>query len=188
MNNQPCVMLSMKPKWAGRIFDGRKNIEFRKRKPRVEVPFKAYIYCGKWHPSDADASVPESTIYGSPETDTLCISCPANMTGRTQTVVGEVIVDRIEIVTWDKATNRALYGGKDEKGLLSGGVSVEEFLDYQGTRPVYGLHIASVKYYKHPKKLSSFRFAGTDVPVKYPPQSFCLVNDLNTLYPSEVVE
>ena len=46
------LMLSIKPKWCELIASGEKMIEVRKTKPRVEVPFKCYIYCsdGRSHP------------------------------------------------------------------------------------------------------------------------------------------
>lgn len=42
-----CVMISIKPKWCGLIASGKKTIEVRKTKPKIELPFKCYIYCTK---------------------------------------------------------------------------------------------------------------------------------------------
>lgn len=41
------VMLSIRPKWCDRIATGEKTIEIRKSKPKLEPPFKCYIYCTK---------------------------------------------------------------------------------------------------------------------------------------------
>lgn len=41
------VMLSIKPKYCELIASGRKTIEVRKTKPKVETPFKCYIYQSK---------------------------------------------------------------------------------------------------------------------------------------------
>ena len=38
------VMLSIKPKWCEMIASGRKTIEVRKTRPKIETPFKCYIY------------------------------------------------------------------------------------------------------------------------------------------------
>ncbi len=38
------VMLSIRPKWCDRIATGEKTIEIRKSKPKLEPPFKCYIY------------------------------------------------------------------------------------------------------------------------------------------------
>ena len=39
------VMLSIRPKWVEKIANGEKTIEVRKTRPKLETPFKAYIYC-----------------------------------------------------------------------------------------------------------------------------------------------
>ena len=39
------VMLSIRPKWCEKIASGEKTIEVRKTRPKLETPFKVYIYC-----------------------------------------------------------------------------------------------------------------------------------------------
>ena len=39
------VMLSIQPKWVEKIVNGEKTIEVRKTRPKIETPFKCYIYC-----------------------------------------------------------------------------------------------------------------------------------------------
>ena len=46
MSNK-AVLLSVQPKWCELIATGKKTIEIRKTKPKIKVPFKAYIYCTK---------------------------------------------------------------------------------------------------------------------------------------------
>lgn len=41
------VMLSIKPKYCELIASGKKTIEVRKTRPKIETPFKCYIYCTK---------------------------------------------------------------------------------------------------------------------------------------------
>nr|DAE79538.1 MAG TPA: hypothetical protein [Caudoviricetes sp.] len=41
------VMLSVRPKWCEKIINGDKTIEVRKTRPKLETPFKAYIYCSQ---------------------------------------------------------------------------------------------------------------------------------------------
>ena len=41
------VLISIKPKWCDLIRRGRKTVEVRKTCPKLEVPFKVYIYCTK---------------------------------------------------------------------------------------------------------------------------------------------
>lgn len=39
------VMLSIRPKWCKKIASGEKTIEVRKTRPKLDTPFKCYIYC-----------------------------------------------------------------------------------------------------------------------------------------------
>lgn len=38
------VMISIRPKWCEKICSGEKTIEVRKNRPKLETPFKCYIY------------------------------------------------------------------------------------------------------------------------------------------------
>ena len=41
------VLISIRPKWCEKIINGRKTIEVRKTRPKMDTPFKCYIYkCG----------------------------------------------------------------------------------------------------------------------------------------------
>ena len=41
------VLLSIRPEWCEKIINGQKTIEVRKTRPRMDTPFKCYIYkCG----------------------------------------------------------------------------------------------------------------------------------------------
>ena len=39
------VLISIRPKWCEKIMSGKKTLELRKTKPKLETPFKCYIYC-----------------------------------------------------------------------------------------------------------------------------------------------
>lgn len=39
------IMISIQPKWCELIANGKKTIEVRKTMPKIETPFKCYIYC-----------------------------------------------------------------------------------------------------------------------------------------------
>lgn len=41
------VLISIQPKWCELIANGKKTIEIRKTMPKIETPFKCYIYCTK---------------------------------------------------------------------------------------------------------------------------------------------
>lgn len=38
------VLISIKPKWCELIARGKKTVEVRKTRPKLETPFKCYIY------------------------------------------------------------------------------------------------------------------------------------------------
>lgn len=39
------VLISIRPQWCDKIIGGEKAIEIRKTRPKMETPFKCYIYC-----------------------------------------------------------------------------------------------------------------------------------------------
>lgn len=39
------ILLSIKPNWCKLIWSGMKTVEVRKTRPKLETPFKVYIYC-----------------------------------------------------------------------------------------------------------------------------------------------
>ena len=39
------ALISIKPKWCEKIANGDKTIEVRKTRPKMNTPFKCYIYC-----------------------------------------------------------------------------------------------------------------------------------------------
>ena len=39
------VLISIQPKWCELIASGKKTVEVRKSRPKLETPFKVYIYC-----------------------------------------------------------------------------------------------------------------------------------------------
>ena len=41
------VLISIQPKWCELIASGKKTIEVRKTRPKLETPFTVYIYCTK---------------------------------------------------------------------------------------------------------------------------------------------
>lgn len=41
------VLISIRPQWCELIASGKKTLEVRKTKPKLETPFKVYIYCTK---------------------------------------------------------------------------------------------------------------------------------------------
>ena len=39
------VLISIRPQWSQKIMTGQKTVEVRKTRPKMDTPFKCYIYC-----------------------------------------------------------------------------------------------------------------------------------------------
>lgn len=134
------VMLSIRPKWCEKIASGEKTIEVRKTRPKMNTPFKCYIYCTlpKYPHEDFIATdYPRPQFYGG----------------------GKVIVE----FTCDAITRVNICGFWDDSGkqldnrLKETCLTSEEFCNYLGENVGYGWHISDLRIYDTPKELSEFK-------------------------------
>ena len=134
------VLISIQPKWCELIANGKKTVEVRKTVPKLEPPFKCYIYC---------------TLSGSNELfkDTLGGDVAAWNRGkwglRKGNVIGEFICDRIDYTTKDN-----IHAISDASC-----VSVPDLWEYGRKSSAYGLygwHISNLQIYDEPKPLADF--------------------------------
>ena len=58
------VLISIQPKWVEKIASGEKTIEVRKSRPKLETPFKCYIYCTIGNGVKGDYLVPSGIQCG----------------------------------------------------------------------------------------------------------------------------
>lgn len=120
------VLISIRPEWTRLIVSGQKTIEIRKNRPKLETPFKSYIYqtlpkYGDWNDRD----------------------------GR---VIGEFVCDKIfDVLISCSDPNIEGYplpgtGLTDRKIMdyLGNGITG------------YGWHISELKIYDNSKKISDF--------------------------------
>lgn len=160
------VMLSIRPKWVEKIANGEKTIEVRKTKPKLDTPFKCYIYC---------------TLPKYPHEDFIATDYPMPQFYGGGKVIGEFICDRccgIVCVGFDVVNELTR---EDLEAYLAGGEG-------------YGWHISDLRIYDQPRELSEFQRATdpcdschaeytwecTDCKkiggnIKRPPQSWCYV-------------
>lgn len=179
------VMLSIRPKWVEKIANGEKTIEVRKTRPKLETPFKCYIYCTMDHPY-------------------ISVSCGGldKLNYRTNTVgrcngkiIGEFTCDRIYEIrkrgipeNFDYCYLSLNEWGNDDieveiKAISASCVSKEELNTYGTKVPfLYGWHISDLKIYDQPRELGEFRkpefptgLRLEDDEIKHPPQSWCYV-------------
>lgn len=174
------VLISIRPEWVEKIARGEKTVEVRKTRPKLDTPFKCYIYCTQGN----DAR---------------------RLRGSWGKVIGEFICDRVETI---KAATEpyGIYDVDDDfvaqTGLVDGAL-----WDYGKGATLYGWHISELKVYDAPKPLSEFWFpddlycekelcggcpwdqspdingeyefdCGWRRPLRRPPQSWCYVEEL----------
>lgn len=165
------VMLSIRPKWCKKIIDGEKTIEVRKTKPKLETPFKVYIYCTSGRPDLNIPISPERLMQDYLETGSVqSLNCPLG-NGK---VIGEFTCDRIyELAPLNHAPDDV-----EKQACLTR----EEIVNYlKGTG--YGWHISDLLIYDQPQELSEFtglrntRFGAAPYDIKRPPQSWCYVEE-----------
>lgn len=135
------VMVSIRPKWCEKIANGEKTIEVRKTRPKLDTPFKCYIYC---------------TLQGCNEFFRVDLGGDVakwnrgKWADRKGKVIGEFTCDRIyELAPLNHAPDDV-----EKQACLTR----EEIVNYlKGTG--YGWHIVNLKIYDAPRELSEFRRA-----------------------------
>lgn len=165
------VMLSIRPKWVEKIARGEKTIEVRKTRPKMDTPFKCYIYCT----IDGIKKMPKDYIAESVER------------GK---VIGEFTCDWIYKIDKDstdflfKAGGLSVYKkAAEEKCALCVAMTDDELHGYLGHCQGYGWHISDLRIYDAPRELSEFtglrdtRFGAAPYDIKRAPQSWCYVEE-----------
>ena len=137
------VLISIKPKWCELIASGKKTIEVRKTKPKLETPFKCYIYCTK------DNTFAEKTLRGFDDNG-KAIYYKANK-GK---VIGEFVCDRI--IT-------APVGKYCRIPILASQIDAFDLLEYADEKTIYGWHISDLVIYDKPRELSEFHKPCADI-------------------------
>lgn len=167
------VLISIRPRWCGLIASGKKTIEIRKSKPRLETPFKAYIYETKtplrWNKA-------HNAIVG----------------GEGGRVIGEFVCDRI--YQYSTAQNVQGIDITDAEITEASVLTKDQINDYEFSAEarenciykigVYGWHISRFVKYDKGKPLNAFtglrktKFGYEPIEIKKAPQSWCYVEEL----------
>lgn len=182
------VLISIRPKWCEKICRGEKTVEVRKTRPKMETPFKCYIYRTKGTvPHIINDKWVQMEVGG--------------------TVIGEFTCDRIYEIrkrgipeNFDYCYLSPNEWGNDDieveiKAISASCVSKEELNTYGTKAPfLYGWHISNLKIYDTPKESSKFprpfencidkvcdEFGCASCEngghIKRPPQSWCYVEE-----------
>ena len=137
------VLISIQPKWCELIASGKKTVEVRKTKPKLETSFKVYIYCTNGEPfmKTADNSCFRDNTYIEGE----------NLYGLYELVNGKVIG---EFVCDTFITDRTF--GHDALLKAAACMSEAEAAAYCTKNKMYGWHISNLIIYDKPKSIGEF--------------------------------
>ena len=185
MPNNKAVLLSIRPEWCEKILSGEKTVEIRKTRPKLEPPFKCYIYC---------------TLAGSDSLfmDVLNRDVTAWNRGgwpeKKGRVIGEFTCKKItglthigatgsrEPVKLYNETSDLQYENADEL-LRAACLTKAQAEMYLNGGDGYGWNISDPKIYDRPRLLSNFtrlratKFGYEPVDIERPPQSWFYVED-----------
>lgn len=190
------VLISIRPEWCDLIARGDKTLEVRKTRPKLETPFKCYIYC--------TADTVKHIVfdeYGDRQIELV-----------PQRVIGEFICDCIFSIDTNYEIQDELPGRPVETWLewndapdgyeameeldKASCLSYEEIKSYVGVKGGYGWRISNLKIYETPLDLSNF-FHACDKPseqncsvceesgkacckqLRHAPQSWCYVMEVD---------
>lgn len=137
------VLVSIKPNWCKFIWAGVKTVEVRKTRPKLETPFKVYIYC-----TGHDGWIMKSPKAGVQKMDSR--------------VIGEFTCDKIDklvhVGTMMDINILTLDGWYKPAGELLQAACLTEAAakKYLQGRNGYGWHISGLKIYDQPRELDEF--------------------------------
>lgn len=185
------VLMSIKPEWCEKIESGEKTVEIRKTKPKIDTPFKVYIYCTQekrlLHKFKKGERIDDEHFF---EEDVFVrrntwIRGHLNPNGK---VIGEFVCDYVQEVfptgLFDD-DDRLTVCGNEDMPLDKYCLTEEQVRAYIGNKKAYGWHISNLVIYNKPKELSEFtglrktKFGYEPVEIKRPPQSWCYTEEHN---------
>lgn len=190
------VLISIRPKWVEKIASGEKTIEVRKTRPKLETPFKCYIYC-----TAERAGYDALWVLDAPtreEYSFMVVSAylenPKGANKGNGKVIGEFTYERVVPITYDGGR---LWCPTNAAYSPATCLSQTEIIAYIGDEGrCYGWHISGLRIYDQPRELTEFRRAcpnswycescamywennGTcgneSLYIKRPPQNWCYV-------------
>lgn len=144
MKTEKAVLISIRPKWCEKIASVEKIIEVRKTRPKLQPPFKCYIYCTKG-------------------------GVALGAWGKHGKVIGEFTCDRVyELETHSPGGSYFVAGeGKPTTNRVAreSCLGLADMHRYLQSKTGYGWHISDLKIYDATRELGELRRAC--------PNSFC---------------
>ena len=165
------ILMSIRPEWCKKIFDGEKTIEVRKSRPSIPTPFKVYLYCTKermtkvpsmyayLHKNEPRACAEYGTIETWGEIGDVIVNphlaskhVSFGMHGK---VIGEFVCDRIDEIKPDLEYYSDGYDIDDDR-LAETCLTREQLREYGNGVTLYGWHITEPKLFDKPRELCEF--------------------------------
>lgn len=188
------VLISVRPKWCWLITLLIKLLEIRKTRPKIEGPFKCYIYCTKSKQffNCGGMRLSNDDLYRLPN-GKIKYGCSVELMSYDDDeynennflngkVIGEFICDGI--ISHCEMANADIA---EQQGCIKR----EELLKYSNGKELFGWHISDLKIYDNPKDLCEFplynarayydeelRLPMPTHEISRPPQSWCYVEDI----------
>lgn len=174
------VLISIHPKWCELIARGKKTIEVRKTRPKIETPFKCYIYCSGGRGKQATRNGNEIGLFrwngvrlikqkvdagwvkDIPE-QTWQILLDYGFTHQLHDddyelngkIIGSFVCDRIEKISYNEDMPYDGYEIEDT-ALKETCLTLGDLDCYGNKKLLYGWHISDLKIYDKPKELREF--------------------------------
>ena len=121
------VLISIRPEWVEKIANGEKTVEVRKTRPKLDTPFKCYIYCTQGN----DAR---------------------RLRGSWGKVIGEFVCDRVTNIF---SNSRFWLNEDDVRHTCLTADEIRTYAN--GAHGLYGWHISDFKLYDKPLPLNTFK-------------------------------
>lgn len=189
------VLISIQPKWCELVASGQKTIEVRKTKPKLETPFKVYIYC-----TDSGKDIFYRSVY-SYDDILYTVKHKENAKRRLSDnghlvyngkVIGEFVCNEIDKYTkafFDEQEERDTYD--IARFIYHSRIKYNDLCAYVGLGDFYAWHISDLVVYDKPKELGEFDKPHDYIEQSYrkrnslfngitrPPQSWCYVEEVD---------
>jgi predicted transcriptional regulator len=137
------VLISIRPQWCELIASGKKTIEVRKSRPKLETPFKCYIY--------------------------RCLEKHGDIYTTSGKVIGEFVCDNVHNIqsrgidhNYDYCYESLNVFGNDDieieiRAIKASCIKKNDLNKYaNGAQWIYGWHISALQIYDKPRELSEF--------------------------------
>ena len=179
------ILISIKPQWCEKIFNGEKTIEVRKSRPNISPPFEVFVYQTKIRFKVRDWQENFQSIIFTPN------GGAEDGNGK---VIGSFVCDRIICCQayYDDSGKKHLTNlfGVDTSKICLSALEIFDYIIGKDKKDGIGWlwHITDLKIYDKPKELSEFRKVCLngkcsdciyeECKITRPPQSWCYVEEL----------